>query len=43
MRLGDPSQRITVVGRTAETVLDLLQARYSSRVEWCIAILILIE
>jgi hypothetical protein len=37
--LGDSSPRITIVGRTAETVLDLLQARPGSRVEWYIAIL----
>jgi hypothetical protein len=41
-RLGDPSPP-TVVDRAAETALELLQARPGSRVDWYIAILILME
>jgi uncharacterized Rmd1/YagE family protein len=36
-------RKLEVIGRTAETVLDLLQARRSLRVEWYIVILIVME
>ena len=36
-------RKLEVISRTAETVLDLLQARRSLRVEWYIVILIVME
>jgi uncharacterized Rmd1/YagE family protein len=36
-------RKLEVIGRTAQTVLDLLQARRSLRVEWYIVILIVME
>ena len=36
-------RKLEVIGRTAETALDLLQARRSLRVEWYIVILIVME